>query len=145
MFKTVVVGTDGSDSATLAVREAVRLTDPEGGAVHIVSAYEPMRAKVVGAPAAAAAVWQPLPDTAVQGVIDRAMAIARMASRGAVPHTSTGDPGKAVLEVASEEAADLIVVGSRGMHGARRLMLGSVPNTVSHKARCSVLIVNTDG
>jgi ubiquinone biosynthesis protein len=36
------------------------------------------------------------------------------------------------------------VVGSKGMHGAKRLALGNVPNQISHKARCNVLIVNTD-
>jgi universal stress protein A len=58
-------------------------------------------------------------------------------------HTVTGDPADALLQIAEQEKADLIVVGSRGMHGVTR-MLGSVPNKVSHRARCHVLIVATE-
>jgi nucleotide-binding universal stress UspA family protein len=54
-----------------------------------------------------------------------------------------GDPSDALLNVAKEVGATTIVVGNRGMRGGRRV-LGSVPNTVSHKANCNVLIVQTD-
>ena len=57
-------------------------------------------------------------------------------------HVLPGDPADVILQVAREVDADLIVVGNRGMHGARRV-LGSVPNTLSHHADCSVLIVQT--
>ena len=57
-------------------------------------------------------------------------------------HVLPGDPADVILQVAREVDADLIVVGNRGMHGARRV-LGSVPNTLSHHAECSVLIVQT--
>ena len=53
-----------------------------------------------------------------------------------------GDPADALMSVAADEEAEMIVVGNRGMSGARR-MLGSVPNRVSHHARCGVLIVPT--
>jgi nucleotide-binding universal stress UspA family protein len=58
-------------------------------------------------------------------------------------HARLGDPADALLEVAEEEGADLIVVGNRGMTGAKRFLLGSVPNKISHHAPCSVLIVRT--
>ena len=54
-----------------------------------------------------------------------------------------GDPADAILDVAEETKADLIVVGNKGMTGARRFLLGSVPNKVSHHAPCSVLIIRT--
>ena len=54
-----------------------------------------------------------------------------------------GDAADAILDVAEEQRADLIVVGNRGMTGAKRFLLGSVPNKVSHHAPCSVLIVRT--
>jgi nucleotide-binding universal stress UspA family protein len=54
-----------------------------------------------------------------------------------------GDPADAILDVAEEEGADLIVVGNKGMTGAKRFLLGSVPNKVSHHAPCSVLIIRT--
>jgi nucleotide-binding universal stress UspA family protein len=54
-----------------------------------------------------------------------------------------GEPADAILDVAEEEGADLIVVGNKGMTGAKRFLLGSVPNKVSHHAPCSVLIIRT--
>jgi universal stress protein A len=58
-------------------------------------------------------------------------------------HTVNGDAVSAILDVAEAVAADLVVVGSKGMHGTRRF-IGSVPNSVSHGASCAVLIVKTD-
>ncbi len=54
-----------------------------------------------------------------------------------------GDPADAILKVAEDVEADLIVVGNKGMTGARRFLLGSVPNKVSHHAPCSVFIART--
>jgi nucleotide-binding universal stress UspA family protein len=54
-----------------------------------------------------------------------------------------GDPADAILDVAEEQNADLIVVGNKGMSGAKRFLLGSVPNKVSHHAPCSVMIIRT--
>ena len=54
-----------------------------------------------------------------------------------------GDPADAILDVAEEQGADLIVVGNKGMTGAKRFLLGSVPNKISHHAPCSVLIIRT--
>jgi nucleotide-binding universal stress UspA family protein len=79
----------------------------------------------------------------VQTVIEQATATARVRGVPVTTHVVTGDPGDALLEVAGQKNADLIVVGSRGMHGMAR-MLGSVPNKVSHHAGCSVLIVCTE-
>ncbi len=58
-------------------------------------------------------------------------------------HAREGDPADAILDVAEERNADLIVVGNKGMTGAKRFLLGSVPNKVSHHAPCSVLIIRT--
>jgi nucleotide-binding universal stress UspA family protein len=54
-----------------------------------------------------------------------------------------GDAADAILDVAEEQQCDLIVVGNKGMTGAKRFLLGSVPNKISHHAPCSVLIVRT--
>jgi nucleotide-binding universal stress UspA family protein len=54
-----------------------------------------------------------------------------------------GDPADAILDVAEEQDADLIIVGNKGMTGAKRFLLGSVPNKVSHHAPCSVMIIRT--
>jgi nucleotide-binding universal stress UspA family protein len=145
MDDCIVVGTDGSETAKQAVTEAVRLAKALGAQVHVVSAYEPLRgARVTGAPEGAAAVWQPLPDDQVESILSQATAGVRLAGLEVTPHAVRKDPADALIEVAGAVDATMIVVGSKGMHGARRLALGNVPNKVSHQARCNVLIVATD-
>ena len=97
---------------------------------------------MIGAPEEGAKQAVP-PDMNVQAVVEEAAATVRMSGVGVRPHAVTGDPADALLAIAEQENADLIVVGSRGMHGMTRV-LGSVPNKVSHRARCSVLIVATE-
>jgi nucleotide-binding universal stress UspA family protein len=139
MYQSIVVGTDGSETAERAVGEAVRLAKALDGDLHVVSAYEPLR----GVRVEGAQVGTVLPDTDVQTVVEQAAAAARISGVRVNTHAVTGDPADALLEIAGQEQADLIVVGSRGMHGITRV-LGSVPNKISHQARCSVLIVCTD-
>ena len=141
----IVVGTDGSDTAKRAVAEAVRLARALEVEVHIVSAYEPVRgARIGGAPEGAAKVWAPLPDAEVQRILEEAAAGARIEGARVTTHAVHAGAADALLDVAAEIGADLIVVGNKGMHGAKRLVLGSVPNTVSHRASCNVLIVCTE-
>jgi nucleotide-binding universal stress UspA family protein len=148
MYSSIVVGTDGSETAKRAVAQAAHLAHLLGVELNVVSAYEPLRgARIVGAPEGAAKIWAPTPDAQVEAVVGEALAAVRAGSGGDVKvksHTRTGDAADALLEVADEEGADLIIVGNRGMHSAKRFVLGSVPNKVSHRARCSVLIVATD-
>jgi nucleotide-binding universal stress UspA family protein len=144
MDDSIVVGTDGSDTAKLAVSEAVRLAKALGAHVHVVSGYEPLNARISGAPEGAAKVWAPLPDDRVDAILSEAAAGIRLAGVEVTPHAVRGDPADGLVEVAEEVGATMIVVGSQGMHGARRIRLGNVPNKVSHRARCNVLIVATD-
>jgi nucleotide-binding universal stress UspA family protein len=144
MDDSIVVGTDGSETAKQAVSEAVRLAKALGAQVHVVSAFEPLRgARVSGAPEGAAKVWAPLPDDQVESILSQAAAGIRLAGVEVTPHAIRRDPADALIEVADKVGATMIVVGSKGMHGARRLALGNVPNKVSHHARCNVLIVAT--
>jgi nucleotide-binding universal stress UspA family protein len=137
--ESIVVGTDGSDTAKRAVAEAVRLAKALGAQLHVVSAYEPLRGvRIEGAAEAA-----PLPDDLVDSTLAQASAVGRFSDVEVSTHAVRGDPAEALVELAHEINASLIVVGNQGMHGAKRI-LGSVPNTVSHKARCNVLIVATD-
>lgn len=145
MAEAIVVGTDGSETAKLAVQEAVRLAGALGAELHVVSAFEPLRgAHISGAPEGAAKIWAPLPDADVEARLSEAAASVRVHKIPVHTYAVQKDPADALLEVAGKVHADLIVVGSKGMHGARRLALGNVPNKVSHQARCNVLIVSTD-
>jgi nucleotide-binding universal stress UspA family protein len=143
MYKSIVVGTDGSPTADLALERAVELAGAFSATLHVVSAYEPAPARVGGNPAPAeAAEWSISPHFKVDAVLERAAGIGQGGGVEIHPHGPRGDAASAILSVAQREQADLIVLGSRGMQGARRV-LGSVPNTVSHKATCDVLIVQT--
>jgi nucleotide-binding universal stress UspA family protein len=140
----VLVGTDGSETAELAVGEAVRMADALGSELHIASGYKPTSAHVTGAPEGAAKVWAPLPDSFVEEVLSQAAAQARIKGVAVTTHgLKGGDQAKALLALATETGAGMIVVGSKGMQGARRLTLGNVSHQISHKADCDVYIVFT--
>jgi len=146
LFKRIVVGTDGSDSAKEAVRQAASLAQLTGASLDVVSAYEPVPKRRVdsereGAPADIQHEFGPRED--VNFALDGAAAIAHDMDVEVKPHPRDGDPADAILSVADDVDADLIVVGNKGMTGARRFLLGSVPNKVSHHAGCGVLIVRT--
>jgi nucleotide-binding universal stress UspA family protein len=144
LSKAIVVGTDGSERAGRALQEAIRMAAALDAELHVVSAYEPLRgARIVGAPAAAAKVWAPQPDQDVQTTLGEAASTVRARDVKVTTHAVNKDPADALLEVAAEVGAELIVVGNKGMHGAQRFALGNVPNKVSHRASCNVLIVST--
>jgi nucleotide-binding universal stress UspA family protein len=152
LFDSIVVGTDGSDTAREAVRRAVELARVLGARLQVVSAYEPVAETAAAVPVAhedearvppADAQWAVAPREGVDAILDDVAAVARAAGVAAEVHARQGSPADAILDVAEETGADLIVVGNKGMTGAERFLLGSVPNKVSHHAPCSVLIVRT--
>jgi nucleotide-binding universal stress UspA family protein len=146
MFKTIVVGTDGSDTAGKAVGQAVDLAKSIGAKVLIVSAYEPVsdsRLREEGRQLPADMQWMVNPREDVDATLEAAAARAEEDGVTVESFARQGDPADAILDVAEEQGADLIVVGNKGMTGAKRFLLGSVPNKVSHHAPCSVLIIRT--
>ncbi|HEY1285313.1 MAG TPA: universal stress protein [Solirubrobacterales bacterium] len=146
MFNRIVVGTDGSETAAEAVRQTVELARLTGATLSIVSAYEPVSSRRVQGEAADAPAdvqYEIGPREDVNLVLDAAAASARKEGIEVETHPVEGDPADGILNVAEKSGADLIVVGNKGMTGARRFLLGSVPNKVSHHAPCSVMIVQT--
>jgi nucleotide-binding universal stress UspA family protein len=146
MFKSIVVGTDGSDTATEAVREAIGLANALGAKLELVSAYEPVPAQRLAEERRNAPEdlqWAINPREDVDSTLEAAAAPAREAGVQVDLYARQGDPADAILDVAEELKADLIIVGNKGMTGAKRFLLGSVPNKVSHHAPCSVLIIRT--
>jgi nucleotide-binding universal stress UspA family protein len=146
MFKSIVVGTDGSDTATQAVRQAIDLARSVDATLELVTAYEPVpekRLREERLEAPEDLQWAISPREDVDTTLEAAAALAREAGVDVHVYARQGDPADAILDVAEEQEADLIVVGNKGMTGARRFLLGSVPNKVSHHAPCSVLIIRT--
>ncbi|HZR48334.1 MAG TPA: universal stress protein [Streptosporangiaceae bacterium] len=138
MFETVVVGADGSPTAAEAVRQAIELVKLTGGSLHIVSAYTPHSLTTSGGEFAKSLGS----DALAQSLVDDLASRASIAGVTVATHPRPGSPADVICEVASEVKADLIIVGNKGMTGARRI-LGSVPNSVAHQAPCSVLIAAT--
>jgi nucleotide-binding universal stress UspA family protein len=147
MYQRIVVGTDGSATASTAVDHAARLAASVGATLHVLHAYKPMSALVAMDPSF------PHPDpTSVQaGRKEHAQSICVQAAErahaaGARVEThvaATGDPADALVALAEDVGADLIVVGSKGMAGARRFITGSVPNRIAHHCPCHLLVVST--
>ena len=147
MFRNIVVGTDGSTTADRAVDVAAALARDWNATLHLVMAHRTVPALVpagggIGVPPTAADGQGVLERTRAERALDAT--VDRLGVRPPTcTHTVGGDAADSIVEVASRVGAELVVVGSRGMKGPRRL-LGSVPNSVAHKAGCAVLIVKTD-
>jgi nucleotide-binding universal stress UspA family protein len=146
VFGSIVVGTDGSQTAKEAVRQATELARAVGGRIHLVSAYEPVgaaRLREERQQVPADLEWMVNPREDVEATLKHAAEDIEAAGVEAVVYPRQGDPADAILDVAEEQGADLIVVGNKGMSGAKRFLLGSVPNKVSHHAPCTVMIIRT--
>ena len=146
MFGRIVVGTDGSDTASEAVRRAIEIAKLSEAKLEIVSAYEPisgerLRDESAELPGDVQHTVNPRED--VNLILENAAAEAKQADVDVITHPREGDPADAILDIAEENNADLLVVGNKGMTGAKRFLLGSVPNKISHHAPCDVLIVRT--
>lgn len=120
-WRKAVVGTDGSLTASRAVQRAVDIAEVLGARLLVVYVGDPDSGR-------------PVLDSVAAEYGEQVELDLRVLS---------GDPADALLRLAHEEAADVIIVGNKGMSGAKRFLLGSVPNKVSHKARCDVVVVHT--
>jgi nucleotide-binding universal stress UspA family protein len=143
MIKTVAVGTDGSETAGIALAAAFELAERYQAALVVLSAVDASpgaAAPRLGGSAGAHPEWSL--NAAEQ--VERILAVAEesAAERGIECSSAMaeGDPAEVLVSLAERHGADVLVVGSKGME---RRVLGSVPNTVTHKASCSVLVVKT--
>jgi nucleotide-binding universal stress UspA family protein len=146
VFQSIVVGTDGSETAKKAVTAAADLARVVGAKLDIVSAYEPVsnqRLRDEARQAPPDTQWTINPREDVEATLEEACESIGETGVAIETFAREGDPADAILDVAEERGADLIVVGNKGMTGAKRFLLGSVPNKVSHHAPCSVLIIRT--
>ena len=121
-YSRVVVGTDGSDTAAKAVAKAAALAAACGAELLIATVNS---------------------GETGDDVLDVARASVEPYGVAVRVRQRDGDPADALIGLAAAEEADVIVVGNKGMTGAARFLLGSVPNRVSHRSHCDVLIVHT--
>jgi nucleotide-binding universal stress UspA family protein len=146
MFGSIVVGTDGSETANEAVRQATELAKSVGASIYLVSAFEPVgnqRLREERQQVPEDMSWMVNEREDVNATLKDAEEQIKEQGIDVQTFARQGDPADAILDVAEEQNADLIIVGNKGMSGAKRFLLGSVPNKVSHHAPCSVMIIRT--
>lgn len=137
MFERILVAVDGSPRSEMTVAMAVDLARRYGSAVTVlhVREYERYEGSDVD-------MGPPIPaDQLVHNVVETFRAAGVDDPRGEVRRASSGDTSDQIVEAASTFAADLIVMGSRGMSEWKSLLLGGVANKVVEHAPCPVLLV----
>jgi nucleotide-binding universal stress UspA family protein len=145
VYKVIVVGTDGSERAAVAVGKALALAKATGAKVHGVHVIRPILVAGTELDVAAVEATNATKHDEAGRIGSDFLAEAERIGVDAELSSFDGDPADAIIKVAQAVHADLIVVGNRGMAGVRRFVLGSVPNKVAHHSPCSLLIVDTDG
>ncbi len=147
-IQSIVAGTDGSATAERAVSRAGELARALGVTVHLVSAYKRASDGAWAAAGAGMGMASLTPDDdalahgEAEEIVTRSGRRLKELGVEVECHVCAGEAADALMSVAQNESATMIVVGNRGMHGARRL-IGSVPDRISHHAGCEVLIVPT--
>jgi nucleotide-binding universal stress UspA family protein len=141
MLTTVAVGTDGSATASKAVEAAAEIAERFGAKLVLLSAFEGTDRPTDGGSGADEREWAFNNDARVRELLSRSEQELR--AQHQIECSSMhdeGDPAEVLVRLAEDCGADLLVIGNRGMH---RRVLGSVPNTITHKAGCSVYVVKT--
>ena len=141
MLSTVAVGTDGSATASKALEAAVEIARRFDAKLYVLSAFQGADDRPRGVNTGSAELqWEFDNDARVREMLSRTEQELRQRKIDCRTLVDEGDPAEVLVRLAEECEADLLVIGNRGM---QRRVLGSVPNTVTHKATCSVYVVKT--
>lgn len=140
MLTTVAVGTDGSATASKAVEAAADIAERFGAKLVLLSAFEGTDHPTDTGSGADEREWAVNNDARVRELLSRSEHDLRERKIDCTSMHDEGDPAEVLIRLAEDCGADLLVIGNRGM---QRRVLGSVPNTVTHKAGCSVYVVKT--
>ena len=140
MISTVAVGTDGSATAAEAVQMAAELARRFDAKLVLLSAFHDSAGPPGLKGASTEVQWSFNPQARLREILNRAEQDLRLQKIECSTVIDEGDPAEVLVRLAEECNADLLVIGNKGM---QRRLLGSVPNTVAHKAPCSVLVCKT--
>lgn len=140
MISTVAVGTDGSATAAAAVSEATEIARRFGAKLVLLSAFQDSKGPPLGKGQDIELQWAANSSARVKTILERSEENLRGAGIECETRADDGDPAEVLVRLAAECGADLLVIGNKGMN---RRVLGSVPNTVTHNADCSVMVVKT--
>jgi len=137
MVAKIAVGIDGSPTAAKALEMAVEMAQSFHAELVLLSVYDGTAASSDGEDELA---WASNPAARTQHSVELARDRLSRSGLNVSLLSDEGDAGDVLVRLAGECEADVLVVGNKGMN---RRVLGSVPNTVAHKAPCSVLVVKT--
>ena len=143
MIATVAVGTDGSGTAEKAVLSALDLAERFEARIVFISAYSPVdeaRLRHEKRDAPEDVQWTINPEEDVDATLRECEELAEQRGLRWASEAAQGDPAEVLVQLADRHDVDVLVIGNRGMH---RRVLGSVPNTVTHTAHCTVYLVKT--
>jgi nucleotide-binding universal stress UspA family protein len=142
VFQRILVGTDFSPASTAAVEQAMKLATEVGSQLLIANVCnEQGSIEMSYAPERSYEQWRRAARTAAEGKVEPLAERARSQGLNARAVVLAGSPGEAILEAAKREAADLIVIGTRGLKGAERFFLGSVASRIVSASTCPVVTV----
>jgi nucleotide-binding universal stress UspA family protein len=147
-YKTILCGTDGSESSFRAVDRAAAVARDADAALLLACAYRPMSDREVqdAADALGGEAYKVSGSTPAEDVLRDAAGRARDIGAKKVDTLAIeGDAVDELINLAKRYEADLVVVGNRGLNSLAGRILGSVPANISHRATCDVLIVHTTG
>ena len=139
MFSTVAVGTDGSPTAAQAVQAAAEIARRFGAKLVLLSAYRES-GEGPSNPSGDEEQWAFNPVARLRELLARQEDELRAQGLECSTLLDEGNPADVLVRLAEASGADLLVIGNKGM---RRRVLGSVPNSVTHRAPCAVLVVKT--
>jgi nucleotide-binding universal stress UspA family protein len=147
-YRTVLVGTDGSDSSFRAVERAAEIAAATGATLLIASAFQPLSARESERAASQLRedAYQVVGSHPAEDALREASAVAaRSGAENVDTVAEQADAGDLLIELIGRRSADVCVVGNRGLNSLAGRLLGSVPANISHRASCDVLIVHTTG
>lgn len=143
-YKTVVVGTDGSDSSFRAVDRAGQLAAGTDAKVIVATAYLPTPEDTRAADTLKDEGYKMVGNAPIYEILRDAAERARVAGAANVEERAIeGAPVEALVDLANQVGADLLVVGNVGLNTIAGRLLGSVPANVARKSTSDVLIVHT--
>lgn len=144
-YTTIAAGTDGSETATLAVRKAASLARVYDATLVLVCAYYKASGSVLNAPGSETSTVPVVSEEYADACLKEAEAIAREEGATNVRlHKVAGAPVNAITEAVQETGADLLVMGNRGMRSLAGRLFGNVPTGVTRRSTVDVMIVNTE-
>jgi nucleotide-binding universal stress UspA family protein len=144
--KRILLASDGSEEAARAARTAIELSEKLGAELHLVyvgrmpSAFYESPGVWALDPELQSEMEVRMEEEAITRLAEEVHSIREAGGKFAQAHAKVGRPDAEIVKLAEELAADLIVVGSRGLGPLKRMLMGSVSESVLHHAHASVLV-----